>query len=215
LKDSETNKGLLDLLQKHEKTLKVVTLRGLVTSNLINSMIGLKNLTLNIFFHMTPYKVIDPLKVMTNVVSDLISCDHNDVDYSNFDGKFPNAKKVRLIDFKSLFKPLVKFENCEDLTLEKCTMKTPIAIPNVKKLRFSHVTFQMIRNPFDFKEQSIEDIRVENCFFFAWFYQFLDVETTRLKFARLNQCRKDIKKDVIERNLHKIGRIRIYHYFSL
>lgn len=215
LKDCEATPTLLELLKKHEKTLKVVILRGLVTSNLINILFGLKNLTLKINFIMTPYKVIEPLKVMSNVTSLLISCDHNDVDYANFDGKFPNAKKVRLIDFKSLFKPLTKFENCEEFTLEKCTMKTPLAIPNVKKLKFSHVTFQMIRNPFDFKENSLEVIQLENCFFFAWFYQFLDLEDTRLKYTRLNQSRKDIKKDVLERNEHKVGKIRIYHYFSL
>ena len=211
----ELNKNILEFLQKHEKTLKIVTLRGSVTTNLINTFSGLKNLTLRIFFVMQPLRVIDPLKEMKNVENLLISCDHNNVDYSLFDGKFPNVKKLHLIDFKANFRPLTKFESVQEFTLEKCVMKTPISIPNVTKLKFSHVTFQMIRNPFDFNDTSLEEIQLSNCFFFAWFYQFLDREETKLKFAKLNQSRKDIKKDVLERNSHKVGRIRVYHYFSL
>lgn len=215
LKDCELNQNILEFVQKQEKTLKVVTLRGSVTSNLINTFSMLKNLTLKIFLIMHPLKVLEPLQIMKNIENLLISCDHNDVDYSIFDGKFPNVKKLHLIDFKGNFRPVTKFESVEEFTLEKCIMKTPILIPNVKKLKFSHVTFQMIRNPFDFNENSIVEIELSNCFFFAWFYQFLDREETRLKFVRINQSRKDVKNDVLDRNSYKVERIRVYHYFSL
>lgn len=206
----EDVKSFIAFLETHENTLKDVIIHGSMSAD---QFIALQdhptfNLELNLS---TSINNAANFPTMLNVENLEIKCGSVKFDYEVFDGKFPNLRKLRLVDFKNLA-PKTSFDNLEELSIESSALRGPLLIPNVKKLKFIDTAFQMTKNPFDFDNNKIEEIFLEYSFFTGWFLSFLQHEDTNLKMVTYRPpSYVDLKMKVIDENRHKIKILKITH----
>lgn len=219
LESCTTSPELVDFLIAHQNSLENVKLKGVVSSTLINMLANLKKLNLKIDFG--NFINSEPIQVLSNVRSLEMSCKNQisniPIEFSTFDGKFPNMKKFRLVKFES-FKPLSSFEHLESCSLESTTMKGPFNAPKLKNLKFYQCTFQMIRTPFNFNKNSIENLEVKNCYFAAWIYQFFQHQNTKLNslvlYNKIGSYQKEIelRQKAVDENRYKVKDLKIIHF---
>lgn len=199
-----------------QKSLENVKLKGVISSTLINMLVNLNRINLNIDFG--SFIEFESINVLSNVKSLEISCKNqtssSPIEFSKFDGRFPNLRHFRLVKFQN-FKPISSFDLLKSCSIEYTTMQRPLNIPQVKNLKFFHVTFQMIRTPFNFNKNSVENLEVKHCYFAAWIYQLFQHENTKLNslvlFNKIGSYKKEVelRQKAVDENRHKVKKLKI------
>lgn len=208
-------------LANHRESLKKISIKGQVASSAIDSLRFLKGLALKLEISNgeNDFTRGPEISINHSIVDLTISSNCEwDVDLSVLDEKLPKLKHLKLIAIRG-FKPWKSFDQLESLALGRIIIEKQLLISRVKKLEFDCCSFRMIPPPFNFDRHSITDLRVHNCYFSAWSYQFLQHSKTQLNSLHLYNPIGTSEKEIAIRlkafndNKHKVKRLKFNHYY--